>query len=261
MKNKKHKDYVGMKIGVFSILDFKSEKKKGYFYIECICTNKKWMRSESILNERFVSCGCGIVGGTKIHGMTNTRLFRIWSGMKNRCNDKNDPDYGGRGINICKEWKNDFLEFYNWSMKNGYSDDLSIDRIDVNGNYEPDNCKWATSLEQSNNTRINHKLKINNEVRTLSEWSRMSGVSRKQIQRRAEKGMSDEEILKPAKKAEYQSGVTGVIWDRKKKRWKTHYREKGNKIIHIGYFKELNDAIKAKETYESERKNEVGMVN
>jgi hypothetical protein len=94
------------------------------------------------------------------HGKSNTRLHNIWKHMRGRCNNPNNTsysNYGGRGISVCQEWNDSFNNFYDWATNNGYSDDLSIDRIDVNGNYEPSNCRWATNSTQSANTRQIHK--------------------------------------------------------------------------------------------------------
>jgi len=125
------------------------------------------------------SCGCLRVdiarkNSTK-HGKTHTRLYRIWSNMKRRCNSEQDKDYknyGGRGIKVCEEWKNDFIPFYNWAMSNGYRDDLTIDRIDFNGNYEPSNCRWATTEQQGNNTRINVYITYKGKTQSLKMWSK-----------------------------------------------------------------------------------------
>lgn len=95
-----------------------------------------------------------------IHGMKNTKLYDTWANIIMRCTNKNTPcydRYGERGIAICEEWRNSFIEFYNWSINNGYSDDLSIDRINNNGNYEPSNCRWVNKTIQARNTRILRK--------------------------------------------------------------------------------------------------------
>lgn len=111
----------------------------------------------------------------------DTRLFSIFKGMRERCYRSNSiayKNYGGRGIKICDDWKNDFMKFYNWAIENGYKEDLTIERIDVNGNYEPKNCKWISKREQSYNRRINLLIKYNNETHTITEWAEKRGVKR-----------------------------------------------------------------------------------
>ena len=108
------------------------------------------------------------------------RLYRIWSHMIRRCYKQKSNDYknyGARGIIICDDWKNSFLNFYDWSMCNGYNDTLSIDRIDVNGNYEPDNCRWVTSKIQGNNKRNSVVIEYNGEKHTIAEWAEITKIS------------------------------------------------------------------------------------
>ena len=107
--------------------------------------------------------------------------------MIQRCENENIERYdiyGGRGIEVCKEWKEDFLNFYNWAINNGYKDNLSIDRIDVNGNYEPNNCRWATAKEQARNMRTNVNLTYNGETHCISEWAEITGIKASTIRYR-----------------------------------------------------------------------------
>lgn len=107
------------------------------------------------------------------HGSSATRLYKIWSNMKSRCNNSSIYDYkyyGGRGIKICKEWV-DFTSFKDWAVQNGYAKNLTLDRIDVNGNYCPSNCRWVTRKVQSNNKRNLHLLEYKGNVKTLTQWS------------------------------------------------------------------------------------------
>ena len=126
------------------------------------------------------SCGCYRRERVTKHGHRNSRIYRIYAGMKSRTNNPNSPEYknyGGRGIRICEEWEKSFNAFYEWALKNGYSDNLSIDRIDVNGNYEPSNCRWSTSSEQMNNTRRTIFLTYRGQTRPIKEWATRMGVN------------------------------------------------------------------------------------
>lgn len=119
-------------------------------------------------------------GCTVTHGKSDTRLYECWTDMKKRCyNAKNKrfDRYGGRGIIVCDEWKNDYVAFEKWALENGYGVSLTLDRIDVNGNYEPTNCRWVTMAEQQRNTSRNHFITANGETKTISEWARQLGVS------------------------------------------------------------------------------------
>lgn len=110
--------------------------------------------------------------GITTHNMTKTRLFKIWGAIKERCyrvKHSHYKDYGGRGISMCPEWKDSFDAFYDWAISNGYKEDLTIDRKDVNGNYEPDNCRWVTMKEQLNNKRNNHFIIVDGVKMTISQ--------------------------------------------------------------------------------------------
>lgn len=116
--------------------------------------------------------------------MAKTRLNNVYHGMKARCYNKNAPkykNYGARGITICEEWKNDFKTFADWAVKNGYDEKAkrgtcTIDRIDVNGNYEPSNCRWVSTKVNCNNKRNNHLITFENKTHTLSEWAKLLGI-------------------------------------------------------------------------------------
>lgn len=134
------------------------------------------------------------------HGLRHKRLYEIWKGIKSRCFCKNKENYiyyGGKGITICEEWKNDPIAFYNWSMNNGYSDELTIDRIDVNGDYCPENCRWTTHTEQMNNTSRNRFITAFGETKTIADWFKddRCNISYSMILFRLNSGLSPEESI------------------------------------------------------------------
>lgn len=133
------------------------------------------------------------------HGMKNTRIYNIWDTMKQRCLNSKQKDYknyGGRGIKACEEWL-EFNNFYNWSKANGYRNDLSLERVNVNGNYEPSNCIWITMKEQARNTRRNHFYTYNGESKTIAEWSELSGIPPKTLRYRIINNWDAEDIFSP----------------------------------------------------------------
>lgn len=151
---------------------------------------------------RTESCGClhnelARQRRTK-HSLSGTKLYMIWKAMKQRCsnpNNKDYPNYGERGIKVCDEWSRDFQTFYDWSIQNGYIEGLSIDRIDTNGNYEPDNCRWITSKQQANNLRKNINIIFNGTTHTLSEWSDITGINYRTLMQRYVSGWSPDRML------------------------------------------------------------------
>lgn len=206
-------DWVGKRYDHIEIVEPYNKATKT-FHCRCDCGYEKDVRAYDLDRGSITSCGrkeCFWhgVNSRSAFGMTRSRIYRIWCGMKRRCYDENSApykDYGGRGITICDEWRESYLTFAAWAMENGYQDDLSIDRIDVNGNYCPENCRWVTMQEQAKNKRPyselpakkrwGEKWEINGETKFASEWCEEYGISYATVQYRIKtKGMTPYEAL------------------------------------------------------------------
>lgn len=193
-------DLKGKTFGKLTVIG-RSENINNRTMWECLCEcgNITIVEAYQLKSGATKSCGClRHESHNSTHGLSKTRLFSIWSKMVARCTNKNNPAYkwyGDRGINVCNEWKNDFVAFYSWAKNNGYHDELTLERIDVNGNYEPNNCKWIPLNEQPLNTRKTKYLTYHGERKTVSEWSKITGIKKNTILNRMRSGYTDEECI------------------------------------------------------------------
>ena len=156
------KSLIGQKFNRLLIQDIFRKDNKTYAHCLCNCGAEKDILLARIKNKNTQSCGCLhrelLSALSSTHHSSGTRLYNIWCNIKGRCKNSSHRDYcnyGGRGISLCKEWDNSFETFRDWAYNNGYSDTLSIDRINVDGNYEPTNCRWTDSYTQNSNKRLN----------------------------------------------------------------------------------------------------------
>ncbi len=205
-------DLTGMQFGNFTVIgrapDYirKNGKHTRRWECKCVCGNTRFLTKTALKNGIQKSCGCIkpiMIIGTKvgngvIHGDSHKRLHNTWLGMKARCFNKNEPRYkwyGERGIIVCDEWKHDYLAFKEWALNNGYSEELTIDRIDNNKGYSPDNCRWVDVKTQQNNRRSNRFITAFNETHTLMQWSEITGINSNAISRRIKSGWEIERAL------------------------------------------------------------------
>ena len=174
-------DLTGQKFGWLTVIKYAYTKKKAaYWLCKCDCGNETIITANSILSNKTKSCGCLRKDLLTKHSYSNSNLYTTWANMKQRCYNPKTPEYkyyGERNIKVCKNWLESFTNFYEWAISNGYKEDLSIDRINVNGNYEPSNCRWATPKQQARNTRYNKIITYNNETHNLSEWAEIVGIN------------------------------------------------------------------------------------
>lgn len=189
-------DLTGNRYDMLYVVRRVENSNDGYVQYLCLCDcgNEKIVKANNLSNGNTHSCGClkkkimaekqfkhGATGGR--HGKQD-RLYTIWCGMNSRCYSPSATEYenyGGRGITVCNEWRNDFLVFREWALKNGYTQTLTIDRIDNDGNYEPSNCRWIALKDQMNNKRNNHIIEYAGQSKTITEWAEQLGIHRKTL--------------------------------------------------------------------------------
>ena len=204
----KLKDLTGLKFGRLTVIKRVENNKHNQtcWLCKCDCGNEKIIEGYSLTRGRTQSCGCLLSECSRErttkrnfkHGFSNHKLHGIWDNMKQRCynpNSKSYADYGARGIKICQEWQDDFMNFYNWAMANGYKEGLTIDRIDVNGNYEPNNCRWIALSMQSDNRRDTVYIEYKGHRYTRKEFSIKFKINYWTLRYRISKGLPIDDLI------------------------------------------------------------------
>lgn len=198
-------DLTGRRFGRLVVVERAENSADGRarWLCRCDCGQSKTVLGEHLKKGRTKSCGCAKSESSskrfKKHGGRNSKLYRIWSNMKDRCNNpdcKAYRDYGGRGIKVCEEWTDDFSAFQKWALANGYKEGLTIDRKDNNKGYSPDNCRWTDRKIQGNNKRNCRYITYKGQRKTVAEWSEITGIPHETLLYRLNHGWETERILK-----------------------------------------------------------------
>lgn len=201
-------DITGRRFGMLAVTGFDCDYRypngahTEKWLCKCDCGKIVSVLRKNLLSGNTTSCGCVRISKsirrlTK-HGGKGTKLYDVWCGIKDRCYNSNNRSflyYGGRGISMDAKWKHNYENFKIWSELNGYKEGLTIDRIDVNGNYEPSNCRWVDRSTQANNRSNNITIEYNDEMHTCAEWAHIKGINYDTLNNRYNSGMSAEDIL------------------------------------------------------------------
>ncbi|MEI5909421.1 hypothetical protein WAK64_20545 [Bacillus spongiae] len=192
----------GERFGKWLVIEKVEGSKPIKWLCRCDCGKEKEVSQNNLKRGKSSSCGCfrkeKLRELKSVHNCQPEKLYGVWLSMKRRCDLKSSPsyiNYGARGIRVVDEWKSDYAVFRDWAFSNGYEEGLSIDRINNDGNYSPDNCRWVDRRTQNLNKRTNRNITIDGVTRTVTEWSEQSGINRKTIQSRINYGWKDEELL------------------------------------------------------------------
>lgn len=179
-------DLTGKRFGKLIVVERAENAPNGVaiWKCKCDCGNIAFVRGGNLKSGGVKSCGCLRHVPKDTHHESATRLYRIWAGIKSRCvyngNDRY-KDYGGRGIKMCDEWVNSYENFRDWALSNGYKEGLTIERIDVNGNYCPKNCTWIPKCEQAKNRRSCYAIEYNGKTQNLTDWCNELGLNYKRV--------------------------------------------------------------------------------
>lgn len=265
----KRKDYL-------EIIDVKQYGRKGRVVVKCDCGTIKEMTLSRFNNPSVHSCGCiGVPKGKDSpnykHGMSRTRIFNVYRDMINRCYNHNDVSYihyGARGVTVCDEWLGDkgVKEFCEWSYKNGYDENAprgqcTLDRIDHNGDYRPENCRWVSMSVQANNKRNNNYHTIDGVTKTLSEWCREYGnVCVQSVRRRIENGMDIKTALTKPMQKKVSEMTEEELAERKRKalerdrKWRLEHKEQVQASRRKWIENNPEKNIQSKRRYEEKKK-------
>ena len=193
------KDIAGVKFHRLTAQNVVGKNKCGQYLWECICEcgNRTVVSASDLIRGHIKSCGCMRIDAITKHGSYKTRLYKIWQSMIERCEKttaKSYKWYGANGIRVCETW-HDFAVFKQWAETNGYSDELTLDRIDGTKGYEPSNCRWATTVEQANNKTNNVFIEFEGRRLTISQWAKERGIKVSTLRERLKRGWSIEKAL------------------------------------------------------------------
>jgi hypothetical protein len=195
------KDLTGMRFGRWFVIERAPNKGKAAMWrCRCYCGTEKIVHGTSLKSGASTMCrSCSYLSRKpRLHGLSHHPLYRIWQRIKSSTTNPNHQDYewyGGKGVRVCEEWFDDFLKFYEWSISNGYQPGLTIDRIEVNGDYEPSNCRWVPFKEQTLNRTDNVWLTHNGVTHTIKVWSQITGIRPSTLYGRYHKGWPPDKIL------------------------------------------------------------------
>lgn len=206
-------DLTGKKFGKLTVVSRAGNSKTGKAMWNCVCDCGKQKKNPvsgyDLKSGKVRSCGCLYFecnkGSNKTHGKSKTRLYHVWSSMKGRCQNQNATEYsnyGGRGIRVCNAWMKDFEEFERWAIASGYKElphgECTLDRINSDGDYSPENCRWVNMKRQNNNRRNNRKVVVGGKKFSLTEASNMSGIEPATLCWRIDNGWKENELFIPA---------------------------------------------------------------